>query len=811
MISRAYRLTPQGTERQRARRTGARRARHSGKTWVHTVRTGLEVLVSPAGATAALGGFLLARVAFLGELSPFAVAFVAAIRVGRPRLVIGAVLGAAVGLLTGRQPAWVLEGLALLLVTWGVTALPDWSRPRFPWRPLAAGGIVLVGTLAVGAVALLWTGVTAYGLARTAVEAVLAALFTLVALDAVPVPPAARDRSWLSVAVLVALAVEGLGDWGLGFIRARRVAGATVVMLAGSVAGGPAGAAAGVLVGTIALLCSTSPQATLVALPGVAGLLAGTFRSGGRFAVAAGYLVGGLAMVPLAQDPAAIVMAVAEAGVAAVLYLLTPARISRALGDMLTRPSLPPSDGERGIGQRLAAIGEALSELSCAAAEAMAGHTDKVPVSATGIFEAIAARQCESCHSRSVCWERDFCRTHQVFYEAVARAEEAGELGVEELPASLRRRCSRPVDLARAVTFAVELKRQEDYWRRRWTDAADVLRGLLDGLAEALLAHSAVAGGTSGPGTATEERLAHALQSVGFRVVDIRAGPYPGEVRVVGGRCPGFDRCRTAAVPAARAVLGYPVAARKECEWVGDGLRCLFVLGQAPDLGFRVGVARLPKDRGTVAGDSFLAKQLAPGKLLLALSNGMGAGEKAAAESQATLALLEKALRAGFAADAAIRLLNGLLLCRNVEESFATLDLAVVDLGSGEADLVKLGACPSFLRRPHGEVLVVGSPAPPLGILRRVDPVRLQRTVREGDLLVMVTDGLADPTRRGRRPDWLVRLLESPSSLEPQALASEILEAARSMGGHGDDMTALVAGFCARLPGEGKTDGGGES
>lgn len=774
----------------------------------------LVSLATPGNTVAAGLGFLLARVVLLGELSPFAVPFLAVIRARRPRAVAGAAVGAALGMVTIREPLGWLEGLLCLLLVLGLLSLPGWRVPRTAWWTAAVAGTVLVAYLATGAAGLLLSGVTPYGLARVALGAGLAALFTLVVMDAMPflLPPRAdAGEGRLSALVLLVLAVEGLRSWGVAFFRAQRVAGAAAVMAAGLVGGAPGGAAAGVLVGMIDMLCGTRPDAAAAALPGVAGLLAGALSPAGRLGAGLGYLLGTTLLGPLAPDPTGVLMALAQAVAGFVIFLIIPRRALEWAGRLLGSPASSPRVETRAPVNASVEVSEALAELSASAARILSVPHGKTAESAGAVFAAIAARLCETCPSRAGCWGKDFCRTHQAFFELLARAEEKGELADEDLPAVLRRRCSRPGELARTLGLVLELKRQEDYWRRRSAESGDLISAMLEGMAEVTAAAAGRPGADEGHGLEMEERLVHVLEQAGFPAVQVRAAPRSPEVRVVAARCPGFDRCRAAAVPAAGAVLGRQVIARRECEWAGDGLRCRFVLSPAPKLGFRVGVARLPKEAGEVAGDSFTACQLDSGRLLLGLSNGMGAGARAAGESQAALKFLEQILRAGFTTATAVRVLNSFMLCRNQDESFATLDLAVVDLHSGEADLVKVGACPSLLRRPHGEVSQVAGGALPLGILRRVDPQRARGSIRDGDILVMVTDGVADPGRRGRRPDWIARLLERPPAMEPQALAQHILEAGRSLGGAADDMTVMVAGFYGRSEGEGKAGGGAET
>ena len=81
------------------------------------------------------------------------------------------------------------------------------------------------------------------------------------------------------------------------------------------------------------------------------------------------------------------------------------------------------------------------------------------------------------------------------------------------------------------------------------------------------------------------------------------------------------------------------------------------------------------------------------GVLCVILSDGMGAGSEAAAESDEAVAILERFLRSGVDGAAAMKILNSVMLLRSGEEwGFATADMMCVDLFTGEAALYKLGA-----------------------------------------------------------------------------------------------------------------------
>ncbi|HSW10206.1 MAG TPA: SpoIIE family protein phosphatase [Bacillota bacterium] len=769
------------------------------------------------GITTALTALLLSRVILLGEIAPFGIAYLAAVRTARPRFTPAAFLGLTAGLLTARPLLWALEGFGLALVVCWLVGFPPALAARKAGRVFAVSAMVLIAGLAVGAAGLILSGVSPLGLARVALEAGLASIFAAVALDALPilyprgVPGTSGQR--LSALVLFAVAFEGMGEWDVGFVQPSRVAGSVVILLTALAGGGPAGAVAGLTMGIMAMMASARPSADIVAVFGTGGLLAGALKPAGRLAVGAGYLIGCLILAPLTPDAASVLMVLAPAGAGVMLFLALPRQPLQSLAGWVT--------GDACAGEcETSATREARPQPLAALAELAAGVSralkDSDPAAADYLadtFARILARTCEKCTSRGACWGRDFCRTHHAFHALLIRAEETGELTAEHLPSILRRRCSRAGELLQTVSLVLELQRQEDYWRRRTRDGLDLLGSLLDGVARSASRDPSPdrrrSSGTPTWDLHTEAALGTALHEMNFRTVSLRRLPDELSMEVVAERCPGFDWCRKQVAPMARQILRRATMVERGCEWLGDGLRCRFVLTPAPGLTFRAGAARLPKHAGEVPGDSVSIKVVTPGRLLLALSNGMGAGAGAAKESQAALDLLEMTLKAGFTSASVVRVLNSFMVFRNPAESFATLDVTLVDLDAGDAELVKVGACPTLLRRSDGEVLVLGGGSPPLGILSRIEPRQADRDLRPGDLLVMVTDGVADPGKLGRRPDWLGRWLERPPSLEPQVLAQLILEAARGVGGTGDDMTALVATFSRRPSGQ--EEGGGEA
>ncbi|WP_338824514.1 hypothetical protein MHOCP_01100 [Moorella humiferrea] len=208
-----------------------------------------------------------------------------------------------------------------------------------------------------------------------------------------------------------------------------------------------------------------------------------------------------------------------------------------------------------------------------------------------------------------------------------------------------------------------------------------------------------------------------------------------------------------------------------------------------------VGTATIPRYQADVCGDTFMSAKLEAEKQLLVLADGMGAGREAAEMSATTVELVRDLLAAGFPPDKALQALNMILLLRATREAFTTCDVALINCCTGAAEFYKLGACPTFILR-DGTVKTCGSPSLPAGILEeiRIEPV--YEELQEGDLLVMVSDGVLEAHREiNEKEKWLVKALQRAGEGRPQEIADRLLKQARALanGRPRDDMAIIVA------------------
>ena len=218
-----------------------------------------------------------------------------------------------------------------------------------------------------------------------------------------------------------------------------------------------------------------------------------------------------------------------------------------------------------------------------------------------------------------------------------------------------------------------------------------------------------------------------------------------------------------------------------------------------------------------ISGDQAMSCELPDGRFALILSDGMGKGAPAAAESRRLVRRLRGNLKKGMSPARAIKDVNCFMI---KPDSFATMDLALLDWARGQAKFYKMGAASSFLIR-GSHVRRIDQAALPIGIIPTLKLTHRSATLALGDIIVMVSDGITEADKDDDEAQWLQEILAhvvpqsregaaqqskeqgAPQSREgaaqqnlaPRRLAQQILAEAQQRYGcrENDDLTVLVA------------------
>ena len=205
------------------------------------------------------------------------------------------------------------------------------------------------------------------------------------------------------------------------------------------------------------------------------------------------------------------------------------------------------------------------------------------------------------------------------------------------------------------------------------------------------------------------------------------------------------------------------------------------------------GMAKATRENETVSGDTCSFIEQGNGKLIMALSDGMGSGEKAMADSELVIDLLERFSEAGFSKETAAEMINGVLVARTEEENMSTLDVCDINLYTGNCELLKIGSASTYIK--HGEMIErVEADSLPLGIFHKIDVSGQKRQLVDGDYIIMVSDGVVDGVDNEEIFEQVLAQMELQS---PQEMANYILQFVlhKTMGRVQDDMTVLVLGL----------------
>ena len=153
------------------------------------------------------------------------------------------------------------------------------------------------------------------------------------------------------------------------------------------------------------------------------------------------------------------------------------------------------------------------------------------------------------------------------------------------------------------------------------------------------------------------------------------------------------------------------------------------------------GFSQIPLSDSKICGDSITRTTDESGNEIIILSDGMGTGARASVDATMTARLFEKLLSCGFSFESAVKAVNSSLIMKSTDESLATVDALSINLYSGKADFNKAGAAVSFIRHGNG-VKVIDLPSMPIGILRTVNTAKAEERLSEGDIILLVSDGV---------------------------------------------------------------------
>ena len=756
------------------------------------------VLWALLGLVVGLGNMML-------EISPFGAALCAAVPL---KNLVPAALGSAVGslLLSGLVGGnfTIKYAAAILLIAvvrrMGREQLQRWSD----YRPLVSAALAFLGLLLPTAAMLLAQPFSVYKLVLALAEATVAGacayfldrslrafslgqgLFTLTRAD------------FISVVLTACIVVVSLSNITFGGISFGRLLAAALVLLCALLGGERWGAIAGIVCGT-AVSLALFPKVQLLGISALAGLAAGVFSSLGKFGCAGAYAMTFGAMCVITA-PAPVLPLLYETLICTVGLMLLP---DRALGALRAKVLRQPEDlsgksVRQLILERLGEASQALREIA-RTTQAVSQRLDKARAgSLEQVYDNAVDAVCLKCGLKTRCWQQEYSDTANVFNHLTPVLRQNGSVCEEDFIYPLSARCTRRAQLAQQVNAGYQELTRKEGMSRKVARVRSVVTDQFEGLGELL------------------EGLSRELCSIGGyeERTAVRVQEYLEQER-----CPARHsdcyRDREGRIFVRIDLAPYRVArldlARMAKE-LSQVCGCDFDLPQKTErtepnaAGEQERLIRLSfREKAAYQAEYACSQHICQGCRLcgdawqgftdqrsvahIVLSDGMGSGTAAAVDSNMTVSLIVKLIEAGVDYTAALKIVNSALLVKSGEESLSTVDIAAVNLYTGQAHFYKAGAAPTFIRR-GSRTGMVESTSLPAGILTAVEFEKSSVQLRDGDLIVMVSDGA---TACGS--EWIGAVIDhfAPDG-DLQALCDDIASTARLRrnDNHDDDITVAA-------------------
>jgi len=715
-------------------------------------------------------GALLSRAALYGDGAPFAVAWMAA-RLLWDKWPLGTPAGIALGWLLAWQPVTLLQGwqLAVCALLLGARLLQRRIPLPAPWSMA-----LMAGTLCLLPLPLF---TAKQDMLFACVVSSVTAGVLVPAFDRVVGATRQRGRLHADDRICCLVAVMALVFGAAGFNLGGYSVGAGLAVFATVAVAWAADAGSAVVTGLcagLALAFAGQNPLCMVSLA-LIGLVV-PLAQGTKRAVAFTAAILANALVTVAVSPGTVVLALPCVAAGALGLMLLPNAFWMALHKMMDS-ELPAPATPGGVAVQWL-------QNSANALTAMAQTLPKPDGAEERENEQLACLLCDTCIRKRACWDEHFEAT-SLFMNDLLQAVREDSLTPREITQMARAHgCQRSDMIADALRGAVRAQSREDTWDMAQRQAARLAKSQLSSHAALMRSLSAMLAQCAA--ATPQERLAvsRALSRTPWR--QATAIPYrlDGLLQITLVPPEGADETTLGQPPVEALQNALITPLTFETRWDG-----LVQVSEKPALRAEVGASTCPAHGQTANGDGWIAVTLPRGQQLLALSDGMGHGRQAAQESHAVLQLLKEGFEAGYTRRDLLGAVNELMRSCHGAERYATVDLCLLDLRTGDAAFEKMGACASYLIR-QGKCRRLTGGTLPMGILEDVAPKSFRMRLLQDDLLVMLSDGVTDAFESD------AALLKAMAALprEPEAFAEGLRrEAARLQDGEPhDDMSVLA-------------------
>ncbi len=597
----------------------------------------------------------------------------------------------------------------------------------------------------------------------------------------------------LSLGMMGAIAIMSLKEIYLGgSFSIMNLTASVIVLVVASGCGVGYSTAAGVVLG---MVCGIGTEFFMPVLGafGFCGFMAGVFSRFGKGGVIAGSVLANAVLVVYTNGAMQSMLTVYEIIGAAVVFAVLPPGLTAAMKGILC---LDEKDKENIIKVKEGIICKLRS--AAISFEAMSRTLEKLSdrekeadvTDIASLFDAAADKICRTCRKSGICWGKGFNTTYQAMFKLLEIMEQKGFVEETDVSDHLRVNCNHIPKLLNELNRQFDMYQLRRVWKSKLSESRELVGEQIAGVSRIIGNIAEEISEDIRFDMVSAEDIRARLEGKGIRlknmnVLQDRNGRYKVELTVK--KCYLNKKGEDTIKSIMKAVLNREVVMRELLLEDRKTVRLEFC--EEEKYAVRVDCACMGASEKS--GDNYRFSRLSCGKFVIMLSDGMGTGHRAAKESEAIIELLDSFIEAGFDSTVAVKLINSIMIMKSENEAFVTIDMCIIDLYTGEAEFIKTGAEPSFVMQKN-DVLAVKSASLPVGVIPGAEADVMSYIAREGDVIVMVTDGVES---RETGNGWIKEFIEKNRNNSSNKIADRILSRAIEENGGNvkDDMTVLTA------------------
>lgn len=739
--------------------------------------------------------FLLGRVTVLERLYPFGIAFLGAYLIfKKPNRVVLA------GVIAGEFSALGLGGFSYYLGAFFIYVYFSKYKDNKRYSLIVSSMIVAIIFLAARLIGInVLQTVSIYDIILVGFEGVLVFTMTYVFSFSFPLEEfgskEVSNEKMVCSFITLALVLSGLNNISILGASIKNIISIFLVLSLAYNQGIYMGATTGILLGMVAYI-SNIEMPFVIAILGVGGMLSGLFKELGKSGSIIGFILGNGMISYYINGMGASFLTYEELLVSSIIFLALYNKIQIKVESLFKPNNKIRNNFENRkfelASKRLTNMSELLESMANTFRNTLKEEDVFSSSQIYTIIDDVNVTKCRGCENYNKCWENSYYTTYYSLFTTIGILESNIE-DKEALIKQVLEECNEIDELTLIINNIYLKYKEKEILRNNIKDQRLFLIDQLEGLGKVV---DNINIDIYKNATFNEELEDLLKKEIKNKRIDIRELVVAQLTQTQTEIYLEFDSNNTMdkmerVTKIVSNALGYPVAADYTLGLLEDTNK--FKLVRTNRFSALTKIAEQPNSENNISGDNFTFGEI-ENVSFSGISDGMGTGNRANLESKVAIEVLEKMMEINVDKEVAIKTINNLLRTKANDEMFTTLDLSFIDLYKGKLQVIKSGASPTFIKR-RDEVITIDSQSLPIGILKDVDFNMYDESIEDGDLIIMMSDGVLECNKENKSPEeWMKKVILGLKAQSPQAIADEILDVTKLSCSNliNDDMTVMV-------------------